>query len=38
MVGFLARLRERYDTFDAYARAAGVSDEAIARLRGRLIE
>ncbi|MEO8603308.1 MAG: tyrosine-protein phosphatase [bacterium] len=38
MLGFLARLRERYGAFDAYAREAGVSDEAIGRLRARLIE
>jgi protein-tyrosine phosphatase len=38
MIGFLARLRERYGAFDAYAREAGVSDDAIGRLRARLIE
>jgi len=38
MVGFLARLRERYGDFAGYAREAGVSDEALGKLRARLIE
>lgn len=38
MVGFLLRLRERYGSAEGYAASAGVADDAIARLRARLIE
>ncbi len=38
MVGFLTRLRDTYGSVDAYARAAGVSEEAIDGLRARLLE
>jgi protein-tyrosine phosphatase len=38
MISFLERMRARYGTMDEYARSAGVSDDAIGRLRGRLIE
>src|SRR5512143_34268 len=37
MAGFLARLHEAYGSMDAYARGAGVSDEAIDGLRARLL-
>jgi protein tyrosine/serine phosphatase len=37
MAGFLARLRDAYGSMDAYARSAGVGDEAIAALRARLL-
>ena len=38
MVGFLARIRERYGTMRGYARAAGVPDAVIERLAERLLE
>jgi len=38
MVGFLSRLRERHGSLRAYARAAGLDDDALARLTGRLLE
>jgi protein-tyrosine phosphatase len=38
MAGFLARLRERHGSVAGYARAAGVADDAVARLRRRLLE
>jgi hypothetical protein len=38
MAGFLTRLRAAYGSVDAYARAAGVSDESIDGLRARLLE
>lgn len=38
MAGFLTRLRETHGTMADYARAAGVSDEAIDGLRARLLE
>jgi hypothetical protein len=37
MAGFLARLRDAYGSMDAYARSAGVGDEALAALRARLL-
>lgn len=37
MVTFLARLRDAHGSIAGYARAAGVDDDAIARLRARLI-
>jgi protein-tyrosine phosphatase len=38
MASFLARLRDTYGSMAEYARAAGVSDEAIDGLRARLLE
>ncbi len=38
MLGFLARLRERHGSLWAYARAAGLDDEALGRLTSRLLE
>src|SRR5262245_40357281 len=37
MLEFLARLRNRYGTIEEYARHAGLPDEAIDRLRDRLL-
>jgi protein-tyrosine phosphatase len=37
MITFLERMRGRYGSMDEYARAAGVADEAIERLRERLV-
>jgi protein-tyrosine phosphatase len=34
---FLQRLRDKYGSMDAYARAAGVADDALDRLRKRLL-
>ncbi len=38
MVEFLSRLRESHGSFEGYARNAGLSDDAVARLRARLVE
>lgn len=38
MAGFLTRLHDAYGSMAGYARAAGVSDEAIDGLRARLLE
>lgn len=38
MLEFLARLREAHGSFDGYARAAGLSDDVVGRLRARLVE
>lgn len=38
MLAFLAGLRARYGSVEAYARSAGVSDETLARLTDRLVE
>jgi protein-tyrosine phosphatase len=38
MINFLAKLRERYGSFAGYAREAEVSDDALSKLRARLIE
>jgi protein-tyrosine phosphatase len=38
MITFLASIRERYGSMRGYARAAGVPDEHVERLAGRLLE
>ena len=36
--GFLARLRESHGSIEGYARAAGVTDATLDRLRAHLVE
>jgi protein-tyrosine phosphatase len=38
MISFLERIRERYGSMAEYARSAGVGEEAVERLRERLLE
>jgi protein-tyrosine phosphatase len=38
MLTFLDRMRDRYGSMDEYARSAGVADDALERLRSRLLE
>ena len=37
MIAFLEHMRERYGSMEEYARSAGVADDAIGRLRERLV-